>query len=54
MEILIRWTTRKQGFHTNIQKMYNSVRLEKSHWCYQMDLGHGDLDMHKSGMLLKP
>ena len=35
VEILIRWTKRKQGFHTEIQKMYNSVRLEKTHWCYK-------------------
>ena len=47
VEILIRWTIRKQGFHTDIQKMYNSVRLEKSHWCYQMYLWHDDLDMNK-------
>ena len=38
VEILVRWTTKKVGFHTDIQKMYNTVRLDKSHWCYQMYL----------------
>ena len=46
VKILFTWTIRKQGFYTDIQEMYNSVRLEKSHWYYQMYLWHDDLDMN--------
>ena len=28
VEILIRWTVYKYAFHTDIQKMYNTVRLD--------------------------
>ena len=38
VEILIRWTMHEWAFHTDIQKMYNAIRLDKSHWCYQMYL----------------
>ena len=30
VEILIRWTTHKVAFHTDIQKMYNTVQLDKT------------------------
>ena len=34
-EIVIRWYSRKIGFHTDIKKMYNSVPLKAEHWCFQ-------------------
>ena len=43
--ITIRWTTHRHAFHTDIQKMYNRVELDKSHWCYQMYLFNKDLSM---------
>ena len=33
VEIVIRWTIHKIGFHTDIKKMYNSVKLVKDDWC---------------------
>ena len=35
-EIIIRWTTHKHAFHTDVQKMYNKVLLHPSHWRYQL------------------
>ena len=43
VQIFIRWLTRRCGFHTDVQKMYNSVRLAKEHRCYQLCLYHPDL-----------
>ena len=31
VEIFIRWSIRACAFHTDIQKMYNAIRLDKSH-----------------------
>ena len=38
VEILVRWTVRKYAYHTDIQKMYNAIRLDRSHWRYQVYL----------------
>ena len=38
VEILIRWTAGKNAFHTDIQKMYNTIRLDKRYWRYQLYL----------------
>ena len=46
-QMLLRWSMRKAGFHCDIQKMYNSVRLDKSHWCYQLYLWDDSLDLNK-------
>jgi len=35
VEILIRWMTHKIGLHTDISKMYNSVKLHEEHWPLQ-------------------
>ncbi len=35
-EIFIRWRTHPSVFHTDVTKMYNTVRLIKSHWRYQL------------------
>ena len=47
VEILIRWTTHSCAFHTDIQKMYNAVLLQPSHWRYQMYLWRDDLDVER-------
>ena len=42
--ILIRWFFHRCVFHTDIRKMYNSVRLAQEHWCYQLYLWHDELN----------
>ena len=43
-EILLRWMTHKTAFHTDIQKMYNSVKLVQEHWCFQRYIWSENLD----------
>ena len=43
-EIFIRWRTHRSAYHTDVSKMYNTVRLVKSHWRYQMYLWNDDLN----------
>ena len=43
LQIYLRWLIRKCGFHTDVQKMYNSVRLAKENRCYKLCLYHPDL-----------
>ena len=33
VEIVIRWYIHKVAFHTDIQKMYNSIKLHEQNWC---------------------
>ena len=47
VEILIRWTMHEWAFNTDIQKMYNAIRLDKSHWCYEMYLWDNELDKER-------
>ena len=47
ISILIRWTTYKFAFHTDIQKMYNAVSLQKEHWRYQMYWWSDDLSVER-------
>ena len=35
LEIVLRFCIHAVAFHTDVQKMYNSVLLDPSHWCYQ-------------------
>lgn len=44
VEILIRWTVRVHACATDITKMYNNIRLDKSHWRYQLYLWNDSLD----------
>ena len=44
VQIFIRWRMHACGFHTDIQKMYNSINLDPRHWCYQLCLFHEKLD----------
>ena len=42
--IVIRWRMHPSAFHTDIQKMYNTIKLDPRHWCYQLCLFHDLLD----------
>ena len=44
LEIVIRWFAYKVAFHTDIKKMYNSVRLKESQWCLQRYIWQENLD----------
>ena len=44
LEILLRWSTHPYAFHADIHKMYNSVLLDPSHWCYQRFWWQDELD----------
>ena len=36
VEILLRWFIKAYGYHTDVRKMYNSVRMNKQFWRYQL------------------
>ena len=44
VQVFIRWAIRRCGFHTDIQKMYNTIKLHEDHWNYQLYLWQKDLD----------
>ena len=44
VEIFLRWRSHKYAFHTDIQKMYNSVKLQEEDWCFQRYIWQKDLD----------
>ena len=47
VEIMIRWTMHKVAMHTDVRKMYNSVKLVQEHWCLQRYIWEETLDpMH--------
>ena len=43
IEILIRWLIRV-GFHTDMKKMHNSVKLREEDWCFQRYIWQKNLD----------
>ena len=45
-EILIHWSMHRVAVHTDISKMYNTVQLNQSDWCYQRYIW--DPDLHPS------
>ena len=47
VEIVIRWSTHKIGFQTDIKKMYNTVQLREENWCFQMYIWQNELDSRK-------
>ena len=47
MEIIIRWFIKPFGYHTDISKCYNGVKIDKSHWRFQLYLFDNDLDPEK-------
>ena len=44
VDIVIRWRTHANALHTDVQKMYNSVMLNESDWCYQRYIWQEQLD----------
>jgi hypothetical protein len=44
VEIFIRWFIRPVAFHTDVSKMYNTIKLHENHWMFQMYYWHQDLD----------
>ena len=46
-EIMIRWSMHRVGLHTDIQKMYNCVKLKESDWCFQRYIWQAELDAQK-------
>ena len=46
-EILIRWQIRPVGIHSDVSKMYNTVKLHPDHWALQRYLWQEDLDPSK-------
>ena len=46
-EIIIRWYIHKVAFHTDIQKMYNLIKLHEQNWCLQRYIWQQDLDPTK-------
>ena len=47
VEIVLRWMTHLVAFHTDIQKMYNSIKLRQEDWCYRRYIWQQDLDPSK-------
>ena len=47
VEICVRWLIHKYAFHTDIQKMYNTVKLIEEDWCYQLYLWNEELSLSK-------
>ena len=47
VEIVIRWSKHKVGFHTDIKKMYNTVQLREEDWCLQHYIWQSELDNKK-------
>ena len=45
VEVCIRWSIHKFAFHTDIQKMYNSVKLSEHDWCCQLYLWDNKLNL---------
>ena len=48
LEIFIRWRSHHIGVHTDVAKMYNSVKLVESQWCLQRYLWEDTLDPDKA------
>ena len=45
-QIFIRWLIYTCAFHSDIQKMYNTIRLVPEHWCYQLCLFEDNLNIN--------
>ena len=43
VDILIRWSSHRIAFHTDVAKMYNSIKLYEDQWCYQRYLWNDEL-----------
>ena len=47
VEIFIRWTSHAAAPYTDVQKMYNTVRLQEEDWCLQRYLWEENLNPSK-------
>ena len=47
VEIVLRWMTHHIGIHTDIQKMYNVIKLHEDDWCLQHYIWEADLNPTK-------
>ena len=47
VEIVIRWSKNRIGFHADIKQMYNTVQLRQEDWCVQRYIWQKDLDKSK-------
>lgn len=47
VDIFVRWRCHSVSFHTDVQKMYNSIKLDRCHWGLQRYLWHNQLDPSK-------
>ena len=45
--LFIRWMFCRFGFHTDVQKMYNTILLDENDWAYQLYLWDDELDPSK-------
>ena len=46
-EILLRWSIRRVGLHTDVSKMYNTIKLDPIHWPFQRYIWQDDLEPTK-------
>jgi len=46
-EIVTRWSAHPIGIHTDISKMYNTIRLDERDWCLQRYVWEQNLDPSK-------
>ena len=47
VEMFIRWTTHAAALHTDVQKTYNTVKLQEKDWCLQRYLWEENLNPRK-------
>ena len=46
-EVLVRWSVHSVAIHTDVRKMYNTIKLDEKDWCYQQYLWHPNLEVDK-------
>ena len=47
LEVVLRWMMHAVGVHTDIQKMYNAIKLHKEDWCLQRYIWSNTLDIEE-------
>ena len=47
LEIFLRWRTCPIAFHSDVQKMFNAIKMEPRHWCFQRYLFESSLNPNK-------
>lgn len=45
--ILLRWSMYKLCYHTDVRKMYNTIKLTENHWCLQRYLWQNELSLDR-------